>query len=299
MAQDVELSSFDLRYESYRIKNGVHEARLLASIAQRGVEEPLEGVDAGEQRILLNGFKRYRCARKLGIGHVPYVSLGNDEATGILGLIRASNSKALGILEQARFIDDLRKLHKMSVAEIAETVSRSKSWVSMRLGLIGEMSDRIRQKLFSGAFPVYSYMYTLRQFMRMNGVRREEIEDFVEAVSGKKLSVRDIERLAHGYFRGPDWFREEIRNGNLALPLDRIKRVPENPQGCNEFERVLLKDLEIVAKYMQRVTAKSQDKRLKTRSFCAQANLLAAGILSRTPAFTKALRHLHDRTGHA
>jgi hypothetical protein len=299
MAQDVELSSFDLRYESYRMKNRSLEARLLASIAERGVEEPLEGVDTGEQKILLNGFKRYRCARKLGIGHVPYVSLGDDEATGILGLIRASNTKTLGILEQARFIDDLRTLHKMSVAEIAETVSRSKSWVSMRLGLNGEMSDRIRQKLFSGAFPVYPYMYTLRQFMRMNGVRKQDVEDFVEAVSGKKLSVRDIERLAHGYFRGPDWFREEIRNGNLALPLERMQHVPEDSQGCNGFERVLLKDLEIVAKYMQRVTTKSQDDRLKTRPFCAQANLLAGGILSRAGTFTRVLRELHDRTGHA
>ena len=40
----------------------------------------------------------------------------------------------------------------------------------MRLGLISEMSAAIRAKLFSGAFPVYSYMYTVRQFMRMNGV---------------------------------------------------------------------------------------------------------------------------------
>jgi predicted transcriptional regulator len=299
MAQDVELSSFDLRYESYRMKNRALEARLLASIAERGVDEPLEGVEAGEQKILLNGFKRFRCARRLGIGHVPYVSLGDDEAAGILGLIRASNAKSLGILEQARFIDDLRTVHKMSVADIAEIVSRSKAWVSMRLGLNGEMSDRIRQKLFSGAFPVYGYMYTVRQFMRMNGVRKQEVEDFVEAVSGKKLSVRDIERLAHGYFRGPDWFREEIRNGNLALPLERMRQVPEDPQGCNEFERVLLKDLEIVAKYMQRVTTKSQDKRLKTRAFSAQANLLAAGILSRLSAFTQALRELHDRTGAA
>jgi len=299
MAQDVELSSFDLRYESYRLKNPALEARLLASIAERGVEEPLEGVEAGESKILLNGFKRYRCARKLRIGHVLYVSLGDDEAAGILELMRASTTKSLGILEQARFIDDLRRLHNMRVTDIAETLSRSKAWVSMRLGLIGEMSERIRQKIFSGAFPVYSYMYTLRQFIRMNGVRKQEVEDFVEAVSGKKLSARDIERLAHGYFRGPPWFREEIRNGNLTLPLERMKQVPEDPQGCNEFERTFLKDLEIAGKYIQRVTAKGQDTRLKSRAFCAQANLLAAGILSRTSAFTRTLRELHDRTGHA
>lgn len=299
MAEEIEMSSIDLRYEGYRMKNPGQEKRLLASIAERGIEEPLEGVDRGEERILLNGFKRYRCARKLGLSLVPYLSLGDDEATGILGLIRASNHKTLGILEQARFIDDLRHLHKMTVAEIAETLSRSKSWVSMRLGLIGELTDGVREKIFSGAFPVYSYMYTLRQFMRMNGVGKQEIEEFVEAVSGKKLSVREVERLAHGYFRGPDWFREEILGGNLALPLERLKQVPENPEGSNGLERGLLGDLRIVQKYMQRVVGKSTDQRLKSRAFCAQANLIVAGILSRTAAFTQALRELHDRTGNA
>ncbi len=299
MAREVELSTLDLRYESYRMKQPALEARLLASISQRGIEEPLEGVDRQEVRILLNGFKRYRCARKLGIATAPYASLGEDEAAAIMSLLRISNDKALGILEQAGFIDELRNLHKMSVAEIAAELSRSKSWVSMRLGLIGEMGAKIREKLFAGAFPVYSYMYTLRPFMRMNGVKTSEVEAFVAAVSGKRLSVREIEQLAHGYFRGPESFREEIRSGNIALPLDRMRRVAEDPDGCNEFERVLLNDLEIVQKYMQRVMGKAQDRRLTSRTFHAQANLLTAGILSRSTSFFQSLRELHDRSGQA
>jgi hypothetical protein len=297
--RDAELSTFDLHYEAYRMKNPALEARLLASIVERGIEEPLEGVDVEGRSVLLNGFKRYRCARKLGIGIVPYASLGNDEATGILAVIRVSNHKSLSILEQARFIHDLRSLHKMSVAEIAETLSRSKAWVSMRLGLMGELSEAVREKLFSGGFPVYSYMYTLRQFMRMNGVQKQEVEAFVEAVSGKKLSIREVEQLAHGYFRGPEWFRKEIQSGHLVLALERMKQVPEAPDGCNEFERVLLKDLETLQRGMQRVMGKSHDPRLKTRVFHAQANLLLGGILSRVDAFVKTLRELHDRTGHA
>ena len=299
MVHEVEIATLDLRYESYRMRNRSFEGRLLSSIAERGIEEPLEGADVGEQKILLNGFKRYRCARRLKMGYVPYVSLGDNEATAILGLIRASNNRSLSILEQARFIDDLQKLHKMSVAEIAETLSRSKSWVTMRLGLIGEMSEKVREKMFSGAFPVYPYMYTLRQFMRMNGTRKQEVEEFVEAVSGKKLSVRQIEQLAHGYFRGPDWFREEVRNGKFALPLARMKQATENVDGCNQSERGFLKDLEIVQKYMQRVINKGNAPRLKTRTFCAQANLLAAGILSRTDAFSRTVKEVYDRTGHA
>jgi predicted transcriptional regulator len=299
MAKDVELSSLDLRYEDYRMKNAALEERLLASIAQRGIEEPLEGVQLQDASILLNGFKRYRCARRLQVGSVPYASLGDDEVAGIMNLLRISNNKALSILEQAAFIDELSTTGHLSVAEIAKELSRSKSWVSMRLGLISEMSATIRAKLFSGAFPVYSYMYTLRPFMRMNGVSGAEVDQFVVAVSDKGLSVRDIEQLAHGYFRGPDSFRQEILKGNLALPLKRLREVPPNPDGCSEFERITLRDLEITQKYMQRLMGKSQDPRLKSRPFHAQANLLSAAILSRVPAFNQSLKHLHDRSGQA
>ena len=69
-----------------------------------------------------------------------------------MNLLRISNNRALSILEQAAFIDELYATGCLSVAEMAKELSRSKSWVSMRLGLISEMSAAIRAKLFSGAF---------------------------------------------------------------------------------------------------------------------------------------------------
>lgn len=297
MTRTVELSELDLQYESYRMRNPAVEARLLGSIAERGIEEALEGVDVAGGSILLNGFKRYRCALKLRIRVAPYDSLGEDEGSAIVNLLRVSNDRSLTILEQARFIEELRTGNAMSVAEIASQLSRSKSWVSMRLGLIAEMSAAVREKLFQGEFPVYPYMYTLRQFMRMNGVGKQDIEDFVVALAGKKLSVREIQQLAHGYFRGPATFRDAIRQGHVALALAWFRRVPEDPDGCSEFERVLVKDLEITQKYMQRVMGKSEDRRLKTPAFCAQAHLLTAGILSQARAFLAVMRELHDRCG--
>jgi predicted transcriptional regulator len=299
MAPEVELSGLDLRYEGFRLKQPALEERLLAAIAQHGIEEPLEGVEVQQVNVLLNGFKRYRCARKLRLPTVPYSSLGSDPAAAILSLLKISNNRALSILEQAVFIAELRNGRAMNVAEIASELSRSKSWVSMRLGLLAEMSAQVRQQLFTGAFPVYPYMYLLRQFMRMNGVKAEQIEEFVLALSGKGLSVREIEQLAHGFFRGPESFREEIRKGNLALPLERMRQVPQNPDGCSEFERVLLGDLELLAKYMQRVMGKSQNGRLQSRAFHAQCHLLTAGILSRGRAFFDTLKQLHDRNGQA
>ena len=75
MIEEVETSSLDLRYESYRMKSPGAEKALLGSISENGIRDPLQGVDTNEARILLDGFKRYRCAKRLGIGIVPYCSL--------------------------------------------------------------------------------------------------------------------------------------------------------------------------------------------------------------------------------
>ena len=299
MSESVELSTLDLRYEGHRLRDDAREAQLLGSMAHRGIEEPLEGVDPPDGRFLLNGFKRYRCAKKLGIDCVPYVSLGEEEAAGILSLMRVSTDKALGILEQARFIVDLLTIHGMSVAEVAQTLSRSKAWVSMRRRLLEEMSESIRQILFQGAFPVYSYMYTLRPFMRMNSVKAEQTERFVKAVAGKGLSVRDVELLADGYFKGPTSLREAIEQGKLGWSLDQMKSVPDDSEGCSQFERVLLGDLQTLQKYLQRVTLKCGDQRLQSRAFFAQANLLVGGLLSTLEPFCERMKEFYDRSGHA
>ena len=294
---DIELSHLDLRYKSLRMKNKKQEGKLLSSIAERGIEEPLEGVDVEGVHLLLNGFKRYRCARKLNLKTVPYTSLGQDATTGMVALLRNAQARSLSILEQAGFVDQLRTSEQLSTAEIAELLSRSKAWVSLRTGLIGEMTDVIRQKLFSGVFPVYSYMYTLRQFMRMNSVSKQQIEEFVVALSGKHLSVRQIEQLAHGYFRGPESFRQEIRSGHIALTLEQPGG--DDAAGCNRFERGVLKNLEFISKSMQQVTGTGHDPRLKTQPFYAQANLLTGQILARSDRFIQAMRQLHDRSRHA
>ena len=300
MANEVELASLDLRYESFRLKQPALEERLLAAILQRGIEEPLEGVEVRQTKVLLNGFKRYRCARQLRLATVPFSSLGGDEATAILGLLKLSNNRTLSILEQAAFIGELKHARGLNVAQIAAELSRSKSWVTMRLGLLAEMSEAVRRQLFAGAFPVYSYMYLMRQFMRMNGVKAEQIDAFVLATSGHGLSVREIEQLAHGFFRGPDSFRQEVLKGNLALPLARMRQMPQSPDACSEFERVLLGDLDLTQKYMQRVLGKSQEQhKLTSRAFHAQCHLLTGGILSRARAFFHTLRQLHDRNGQA
>ncbi|MGD9182481.1 MAG: chromosome partitioning protein ParB [Desulfobacterales bacterium] len=297
--EQVEISSLNLRYETFRLKAPGAEKTLLASILENGIRDPLQGVDREGERILLDGFKRYRCARKLNIGIVPYISLGNDEACGIIELIRISNAKGLSILEQARLIDELKSVHQISTADIARLLEKSASWVSVRTGILKEMSETVRAKIFSGQFPVYSFMYTLRSFMRLNSVKSDEVDDFVKSVAGMGLSVRDIDLLAHGYFKGSNDFREQIRNGNISWGLERLKQTRQPADECTNFERGFLNVIEITLKYMQKLTARCQDKRYKTGAFYAQANLLSGGIIRQIEPFSKAIRNLHDQTRQA
>src|SRR3972149_4869247 len=120
MPQDVEISSFDLRYDG--------------------------------------------CRMKLGISVVPYHSLGDDEAFGIIQLIRISNSRTISILEQAMLIDELRNVYKMTVSDIAERIEKSRAWVSMRTGLMDEMSEGVKRSIFNGKFPAYACPALLKPF---------------------------------------------------------------------------------------------------------------------------------------
>jgi hypothetical protein len=130
-------------------------------------------------------------------------------------------------------------------------------------------------------------------------VDAKEIERFVQAVAGAKLSVREIELLAHGYFRGTPSLREAIDQGHWKWTLEQMQAVGEDPQGLSEFERRLLRDLEQLLHAMQSVTTRCDSPRLQTRGFYAQANLLLASLLGRRESFFNKMEEFYDRTGRA
>lgn len=299
MTEQVEVSSIDLRYQAYRIRNHAAEKRLLQSIVEKGIHDPLQGIDTKDTRILLNGFKRYRCAKKLSIGTVPYCSLSNDEALGILELLRIANAKSLTILEQARLIDELRSVYGMCNTDIAGVLEKSKAWVSVRTGMLNQMTPYVLDKIMNGTFPAYSWLYTMRQFMRLNSTSKEEVETFVGSVAGKGLSTRDIETLAHGYFKGSQNLRQQIISGKISWALGQIKQSQSSAPDCSKLEQAMLRDLEIVQKYMCRIISKSQDDRYQSPSFYAQSNLLTGGILRNMELFSTAVKACHDQSGQA
>ena len=174
--------------------------------------------------------------------------------------------------------------------------------------MIEQMSEYVMGKIFNGQFPAYSYMYSLRPFIRMNGIKKTEIDEFVGLVSGKDLSIRDLDILAHGYFnsgssdlnsdKNTDDFRQQLRNGDISWILSRLKEKETMgaASDCTELERKVLRELENLRYFMGKMTYHSSDSRLKSPCFCVQANSLISGILKKMKSFTRNLEVFHDRT---
>jgi len=295
---EAEIHTISKKYESLRLRDKNREKYLLQSILEHGVREPLQCVqENGPKYILLDGFKRLRCSYKLNIRMVPIVLLGGDEVSSILHLIRLSIENSLSTLEQAGFVDELHRQYGLTVTDIADRLERSKAWVSVRLGIIGEMSPVVRKEVFSGRFPVRSYMYTLRQFTRVNSIPGKEIDMFVSSVAGKGLSTRDIERLAYGYFRGGERLKRQIEQGNLEWTLRQMRKgepAYQTEEGLSEAEWSVVRDMELAQKYLSRICYGLSEKELSSKAFHARALLLIEGLFDTVDKFQAQIRRFYD-----
>lgn len=279
------------------MQSKARERQLLLSIMEIGIRDALLGVNAPDgTKILLDGFKRLRSARKLGLQIVPFQSLGEDEATAIINMLRKANQAAMSFIEQATFVEELRSVHGLSVGEIAKRLERSSAWVSVRVQSFSQMGEETKSAIMSGKFPAYSYLYTLLPFRRLKE-GRTEVDEFVSLTAGKGLGTREIELLASGFFRGSEEMRKQLRSGDLRWVLDemRNRETASHSADLSEVESRCVRDLEIIGGCMGRLGMKLPGIDVAKPAFKARVDLLADQILSKVNPFTKVLKEFYDR----
>lgn len=297
-----EISKIDIRYELFRLPNSSQELKILDSIINRGIDAPLYGIRVNQTFILLDGFKRLRCAKKLGINLVTIQDLGTTEQGGIIELLRLSNAKSLHILEQVKLVNELHATHKMTIRSIGEKLEKSVGWVSSRIGIENELGSKVWDAVFLGTFPASTAIYTLRQFRRLNKESKKNIDDFVEAVSGKKLGGRDVDLLAHAWFKGNDDMKTQIKSGDLSWTIENLKKInlsedlkSGDDKSFSENERRVLKDLEITQKYMIRIINMLPYVQGYSNQYKAKLLFFANGILGNEKKLRDVLlKHLGD-----
>ncbi len=281
MMHQVECVSISRKFEDLRLKNGSDENDLLCSIQKEGILQPLGCVlEEDGAVVLLDGFKRFRSALRLRIPTVPVACLGVDEVHAVCELLFQSSEKTLNILEQAAFCDHLHLHHKIGVIGIADRLKKSPAWVSVRLGMLKDMSPEIKEALFQGRFPVRSYMYTIKPFTRVNKIARKDLDEFVRCVGGKALSTREIERLAVGFFKGGENLKTQIQNGNIPWTLKQLKasRVLTESGELDDVEKKFFQDLEVLRQCIHGLILSTADPRLKDTAFFEKARLVIGRI---------------------
>ena len=239
MRLEIECNQIDLRYESYRMRNDAVEKRLLFSIERHGIHTALQAIRSKEEQrvVLLDGFKRNRVARKLGLSQLPVEIVADDYVPGFLILLRNGSQSPLTVLEQASFLRDLHTEFHLTFSEISRRVERSLSWVSVRINLINTMKEELRKKIVAGKFPLRSYMYTLAPFTRVKG-RSADVQQFIDVTSGKDYSTRDIETLSRAFFGDDPKVKEHILSGNTDWTLQMLKKEPYPGSDATESDKI-------------------------------------------------------------
>src|SRR3989339_252882 len=305
----VELGHLDTRYEHLRLKDQGREYAIQSSILEQGILEPLCVIALSDaERVLLDGYKRYRCAVRLRLSSIPVMTWEDDVAVGILKLLRFSSGNRLSAVEEAGLINELYEVHQLSMVEIARRLERSVSWVSLRLGLLQDMGGDVRERIFSGEFPVRSYMYSLRHFTRVkSGIPKEAVSAFVGCVAGHGLSGRDIARLAQAYFKGDAVMKSQIEKGQLDWTLRQLRegdaRQEKQCDNLSELESRVLSQLDAVCACSVKLSYGLKDTRLASNDFFAYGSEVARKVLKDWDGFHRTLREFYDsarakRDGH-
>ena len=149
----VSIDELDLRFAQLRLVNPRREARLRASIEREGVRDPVlvsTGVEPG-RRVLLDGVKRLKVARALGIATVWAVVVEADPCASLLALMTANAARAgLTALEEGWVLRRLCREMGLSQQQVGALLCRDQSFVSRRVLLVEQLEQRVQDDVRLG-----------------------------------------------------------------------------------------------------------------------------------------------------
>lgn len=163
---------------------------LAASIAQRGVIQPIIVTPKGEGRYqIVAGERRWRAAQRARLHAIPAIVRELDPREVMaLALIENLQREDLNPLEEARAYQKLADDEGMTQAEIAKLVDKSRSHVANLQRLLA-LPDDVLELLASGRLSM-GHARALIGHEDASGIARQAAND--------NLSVREVEKLARG-----------------------------------------------------------------------------------------------------
>ena len=150
--RSLDLTHFDLRWERYRLVQPKAEQLMLRSLSKYGQVAPVVCCQLEGSLVLVDGFKRLRAARSLkGLSLLLARCIEFDEQGAKAAIFNLNQiTSRPNELEESWIIYALVHEDGLSQVEVAQMLSRHKSWVNRRLALLERLVDEAREALRLG-----------------------------------------------------------------------------------------------------------------------------------------------------
>ena len=182
---------------------------LAASIAARGLIQPIVVRPHGKDYQIVAGERRWRAAQRARLHEVPVVVRDFDDAQTLeVALIENIQRQDLNAIEEAQAYQRLAGEFGHTQEALAKIVHKSRSHVANLLRLL-ELPDTVQGQVVSGALS----MGHARALLGAN-----EVEALADQVIARGLSVRETEKLTREAKGGGRKGSDEGEKGAAKLP---------------------------------------------------------------------------------
>ena len=171
-------------------------AELSDSIKKVGLLQAIIVRAHGESYQIIAGERRWRASRLAGLERVPVRVLATNETESLeIALIENLQRQDLNSIEEARGYRRLLTEYRMTQAELADKVSKSRSTITNALRLL-DLPDEVQELVYGGKMTAGHARAVLS--IPDEGIRLK----LAERVVTEGLSVREAENLARLYAAG-------------------------------------------------------------------------------------------------
>ena len=269
----MELHQLELRHADLRIRDADRQRRLTASVAELGQVVPIVVVAEGDRFVLIDGYLRVASLARLKRDTATATAwpLGEAEALIQRHHLGASGRSAL---EEAWLLAHLGCERGLTGDELARRFCRSKSWVSRRLALVGELSIEIQVRVRAGVVPPQAAMKYLVPLARAN---QRHFDALVCALGDVRVTEREVGALYAGYRRADHAGRARlVAEPHLFLKALREAEPEPEPRTAEESVTQLEKDLSMVSAVAWRAYKRVGKGKLDVESTYGRSHLGAA-----------------------
>ncbi len=216
----VNPDQLDLNLNVFRPVHANDQEKMTASLIKYGQLTPVIVADDQKRLVLIDGFKRQRSAKQLGMKSLGVVQINKSRSEAKALIYLLNQSKGFSMITEAALIRDLIEVEGLNQVETALILGRHKSWVCRRLQIIRSLSPEIIEDLKLNMIPVGAGP-SLAQLPRDNQA------DVVVAIHKHGLKSREIRRLVDIWCKIKD---PGVRRHLLTSPRQALEIVNQEKE---------------------------------------------------------------------